>query len=69
MKIKIKKISSNLEDLMAERFYKTVHSRRIKKGIINGKIRRISEYYANGWISKETFDRVKRELQLRLENI
>ncbi len=69
MKIKIKKISSNLEDLMAERFYKTVHSRRIKKGIINGKIRRISEYYANGEMSKEDFDRKKSELELKLKNI
>ena len=40
-----------------------------KKGIINGKIRRISEYYANGDMSKEDFDRMKSELELKLKNI
>ena len=69
MRTKIRKMSFNLEDLMAERFYKTVHSRRIKKGIINGKIRRISEYYANGNMSKEDFDRIISELELKLNSM
>lgn len=66
---KIKKISLSVEDIMAERFYNTIHSRRIKKGIIKGKIRRISEYYANGEMSKEDFDRMKSKLELRLKSI
>lgn len=44
MQTKTKKFSSNLEDLMAECFYNPVHSKRIKIGIIKGKICRISEW-------------------------
>lgn len=44
-------------------------SMRIKHGIVKSKIRRISEYYANGEMSKEDFDRKKSELELKLENI
>lgn len=58
-----------IEDLMVERFYKTVHSRRIKVGIIKAKIRRISEYYANGDMSKEDFDRMKSELESKLNSM
>lgn len=69
MTIKIKKISSKLGDLIVECFYSTVHSRRIKIGIIKSRIRRISEYYANGDMSKEDFDKLKKELQLKLDNL
>lgn len=45
------------------------HGTRIKIGIIKSKLRRISEYYANGEMSKEDFDRKKSELKLKLSNI
>lgn len=69
MRTKIRKMSFDFENLIAEHFYNTFHSRRIKKGIINGKIRRISEYYANGDMSKEDFDRMKSELELKLNSM
>ena len=41
----------------------------IKRGIAESKLRRISEYYANGEMSKEDFDRIKSELLLKLNSI
>lgn len=44
-------------------------SLRIKRGIAESKLRRISEYYANGDMSKEDFDRMKSELELKLNSM
>ncbi len=44
-------------------------SLRIKRGITESKLRRISEYYANGDMSKEDFDRMKSELELKLNSM
>jgi len=53
---------------MAEN-YISLLNKQIKNDVVESKLRRISEYYANGEMSKEDFDRKKSELELRLKSI